>query len=171
MDGPDSGEMRGDYGEHAPALERFAMLLTRDGARAASVVQEVLQRARQDPGALDSDAQSARARLFNAARDIIVGESGSGSFPVEHSAPGVGWPDRAPPDEINAAVDRLLLGDALAQLPSDSRAVIRGAYYQGRTTAQIAASLDIAEGMVKSKLHDVVRSLSLQLREMGVGLS
>jgi RNA polymerase sigma-70 factor (ECF subfamily) len=170
MDGPDSGEVR-DYGEHAPALERFAVLLTGDHTHAGTVAQEALRRARQDPRVSDSQGRTARAWLFNAAHDIIVDERRSGSFPIQRSAPGAVWPDHARPDEINAAVDRLLLGDALAQLPSDDRAVIRGAYYQGGTTAQIAASLHISEGMVKSKMHDVLRSLSLQLRAMGVGPS
>jgi DNA-directed RNA polymerase specialized sigma24 family protein len=54
---------------------------------------------------------------------------------------------RRPEDRpiFNAAVDRLLLGDALAQLPADHRAVVRRAY-QRCTTAQIAADLHIAEG-------------------------
>jgi RNA polymerase sigma factor (sigma-70 family) len=70
----------------------------------------------------------------------------------------------------HTAVDRLLLGDALAQLPADHRAVVRCAYCQGCTTAQIAADLHIAEGTVKLRLHDALRALSLQLREMGVAL-
>ncbi|MDT5235364.1 MAG: polymerase sigma-70 factor, subfamily, partial [Mycobacterium sp.] len=40
--------------------------------------------------------------------------------------------------------------------------------YQADTTAQIAADLNIADGTVKSRLHDAVGALSLQLREMGV---
>lgn len=78
------------------------------------------------------------------------------------------WSDHAGPVEVNAAVDRLLLGDALAQLPADHRAVVRYAYYQGRTTAQIAAELHIAETAVTAKLHYALRALSLQLREMRV---
>jgi len=72
--------------------------------------------------------------------------------------------------DLEAAVDRLLLADALAQLPADHRAVVHRAYYQGCTTAQIAADLHIAEGTVKSRLHDAVQALWLQLREMGVAL-
>lgn len=160
MEGPDSGDMRGNYGEHAPALERFAVLLTGDRAHAVNVVQEALRRARQDPRVADSEGRSARAWLFNAARDI-----------VQRPAPGAEWHVGAGPDEINATVDRLLLGDALARLASDDRAVIRGTYYQGGTTAQVAASLHIPESTVKSKLHDTLRSLLPQLREMGIGLS
>ena len=77
-------------------------------------------------------------------------------------------PENTGPDEVNAALDRLLLGDAMAQLSVEHRAVIRRSYYLGWTTAQIAADLDIAEGTVKSRLHYAVRALRLTLQEMGV---
>ena len=63
----------------------------------------------------------------------------------------------------------MLLSGALAQLSPDHRAVIKRSYYQGWTTAQIAADLDIAEGTVKSRLHYALRALRLTLQEMGCG--
>ena len=77
-------------------------------------------------------------------------------------------PENTGPDEVNTALDRLLLGDALAQLSTEHRAVIRRSYYLGWTTAQIAEDLQIAEGTVKSRLHYAVRALRLTLQEMGV---
>jgi RNA polymerase sigma-70 factor, ECF subfamily len=168
MDGPDSGQLRGIYDEHAAALSRYALLLTGNRARAANVVRETVLRAKRDPKVADSPAPSARAWLFTVARNMIIDEQRSAGISNEIGAPGSVWPDRAAPEEVNAAVDRLLLGDALAQLPADHRAVVRRAYYQGHTTARIAADLHIAEGSVKSRLHDALRELRLQLREMRV---
>ncbi|MDT5246143.1 MAG: polymerase sigma-70 factor, subfamily [Mycobacterium sp.] len=168
MDGPDSGELRWLYDEHAAALYRYALLLTGNRARAANVVQETVLRARRDPEVADSPAPSARAWLFTVARNMIIDDQRSAGFSNEIGVPDPGWPDRAAPEEVNAAVDRLLLGDALAQLPADDRAVVHRAYYRGCTTAQIAADLHIAEGTVKSRLHDALRELRLQLREMRV---
>jgi RNA polymerase sigma-70 factor, ECF subfamily len=170
MDGPDSGELRGVYDEHAPALWRYALLLTGDRPRAAHVVQETVLRARHDPDVADSPAPSVRAWLFTVARNIIIDEQRSAGFSNEIEVPDSLWSDHAGPEEVNAAVDRLLLGDALAQLPADHRAVVRRAYYQRCTTAQIAADLHIAEGTVKSRLHDALRALRLQLRQMRVAL-
>ena len=170
MNGPDSGELWGIHDEHAAALRRYALLLTGNRARAADVVRETVLRARRDPDVADSPAPSARAWLFTVARNMIIDDQRSAGFSNEIGTPDPGWPDRAAPEEVNAAVDRLLLGDALAQLPADHRAVGHRAYYQGCTTAQIAADLHIAEGTVKSRLHDAVRALWLQLREMGVAL-
>jgi RNA polymerase sigma-70 factor (ECF subfamily) len=170
MDGPDSGEVRGISDEHATALYRYALLLTGNRARAADVVQETVLRARRDPEVADSPAPSARAWLFTVARTMVIDDERRAGFSNDIGAPDKVWADRATPEEVNAAVDRLLLGDALAQLPADHRVVVRYACCRGCTTAQMAADLHIAEGTVKLRLHDALRALSLQLREMGVAL-
>ena len=76
--------------------------------------------------------------------------------------------DPAATDEVDTALDRMLLGGALSQLSVDHRAVIERAYYRQLSVAQIAAELQIAEGTVKSRLHYAVRALRLNLQEMGV---
>lgn len=160
------------YDEHAAALWRYAVRLTGDRSRAEDVVQETLLRAWQHPEVTADGDRSARAWLFTVARNMIIDERRSPRFrrefgvldsllerwePVDEGA-----------DEVNAALDRLLLGAAMAQLSSDHRAVIRRAYYLGRTTAQIAEELQIAEGTVKSRLHYAIRALRLKLQEVGV---
>ena len=60
---------------------------------------------------------------------------------------------------VNFVEDRQLIGDALAQLSAEHRAVIRYSYYEARTTAQIADDLHIAEPTVKSRLHYAMRAL------------
>jgi RNA polymerase sigma-70 factor (ECF subfamily) len=69
---------------------------------------------------------------------------------------------------VNAALNRLLIGVALAQLSAEQRAVIRRSNYLGWTTAQIAEDLQIAEGAVESALHYAVRGLRFTLQEIGV---
>ena len=170
MDGPDSGELRGIHDEHAAALRRYALLLTGNRARAADVVHETALRARRDPEVADSPAPSARAWLFIVARNMIIDDQRSTGFSNESGAADSVWPAHAGPEEVNAAVDRLLLGDVLAQLPAEHRAVVRCAYYENRTTAQVAADLHIADETVKSRLHDALLVLWPQLREMGVAL-
>ena len=77
---------------------------------------------------------------------------------------GHGARKRAGPTQVNTARVRLLIGDALAQLSAEHRAVVRRAYYLGWTTMQIADDLQIAESTVKSRLHDALRVLRLTLR-------
>jgi RNA polymerase sigma-70 factor (ECF subfamily) len=168
MNDPRSALMRGLYDEHAAALSRYAARLTGDQARAEDVVQETLLRAWQHPKVIDDPESSVQAWLFTVARNMIIDERRSARFRNESVTPDLErTDDRAGPDEVDAALDRLLLGGALAQLSPEHRAVIRRSYYQGWTTAQIAADLDIAEGTVKSRLHYALRALRLALQEMG----
>lgn len=167
-DDAETALMRTLYDEHAAALWRYAVRLTGDRARAEDVVQETLLRAWKHPEVVEDTERSARAWLFTVARNMIIDEHRSARFRKEHGSPEIAGFERPGPDEVNAALDRLLLGDAMAQLSADHRAVIRRSYYLGWTTAQIADDLQIAEGTVKSRLHYAVRALRLTLQEMGV---
>ncbi|MCW2627251.1 MAG: polymerase sigma-70 factor, subfamily [Mycobacterium sp.] len=70
-------------------------------------------------------------------------------------------------EDLNTTLDRSLIGDALARLSPQCRAVIRRSYYLGWTTTQIADDLHIANDSVKSRLHQAMRALRLILQEMG----
>ena len=169
MSDPETALMRVLYDEHAAALWRYAVRLTGDPARAEDVVQETLLRAWQHPEVSGDAERSARAWLFTVARNMVIDDRRSARFRKERESLDTGsTPEQAAPDEVNAALDRLLIGDALAQLSADHRAVIRRSYYLGWTTAQIAEDLQIADGTVKSRLHYAVRALRLTLQEMGV---
>ena len=170
---PDAAEaalMTALYDEHAAPLWRYALRLTGDASRAEDVVQETLMRAWQHPEVIGDPERSARAWLFTVARNMIIDERRSPKFrnvvgSVDEDPPKF---EQSTPDQVDAALDRLLIADAMAQMSPEHRAVIERSYYRGWTTAQIAADLDIAEGTVKSRLHYAVRALRLTLQEMGV---
>jgi RNA polymerase sigma-70 factor (ECF subfamily) len=164
----ETATVQGLYDEHAAALWRHARRLTGDSARAQDVVQETLLRAWQHPEVVGDNERSARAWLFTVARNMIIDESRSARFRREVSTPDdVGAFEGACPDEVDAALNRLLIGDALARLTPEHREVVRRSYFLGSTTAQIAAELGIADGTVKSRLHYALRALRLALSEMG----
>ncbi len=155
MDIPETGAMRMLYNQHAAALWRYVCRLTGDAARAQDVVQETLMRAGQHPQMVAGNERSARAWLFTVARDMI-------------SSNGSGAPEAGGSDELKSALDRTLVADAFARLSAEHRAVVRRAYYYGWSTAQIGADLQIADGTVKSRLHDALRTLRRTLQEMGM---
>jgi RNA polymerase sigma-70 factor, ECF subfamily len=166
--GADANALERLCDQHAAALWRYAWRLTGDRGRSEDVVQETLLRAWQRPQVLNN-GQSARAWLFTVARNMIIDEQRSAGFRHEVMPPdGSGPPESAGPDEFTAALNRALVGDAIAQLSAEHRAVVGLSYYRGWTTAHIAADLGIAEGTVKSRLHYALRSLRQALVEMGV---
>jgi RNA polymerase sigma-70 factor, ECF subfamily len=161
--------MKALYDEHAGPLWRYALRLTGDAIRAEDVVQETLLRAWQHPEVVDDTERSARAWLFTVARNMIIDERRSPRFRnVVGSIDDSGVPERSVPDEVDSALDRLLIAEALAQMTPEHRAVVERSYYKGWSVAQIATDLDIAEGTVKSRLHYAMRALRLTLQEMGV---
>lgn len=161
---PEDTLMKALYDEHAAALWRYALRLTGDRSRAEDVVQETLLRAWKHPEVAGS---TARAWLFTVARNLVIDFSRSGR--ARHEIGSLdGAPERAGPDEIDAALDRMLIADAVARLSVDHRTVICRSYYQGWSTSRIAADLEIAEGTVKSRLHYAMRALRLALQEVGV---
>jgi len=169
MDDPEAAMMRVLYDEHAAALWRYVLRLTGDAARAEDVVQETLLRAWRHPEVTYDADRSARAWLFTVARNLIIDERRSARWRNETGTADVeAVADRAGPDEVDGALDRLLLSTAMRELSTDHRAVILRAYYQGHSVAQIADELQIAEGTVKSRLHYAVRALRLNLQELGV---
>jgi RNA polymerase sigma-70 factor (ECF subfamily) len=158
------------YDEHGPALWRYAIGLTGDQARAEDVVRETLLRAwQQHPEVVDDRPRSARTWLFTVARDMVSDEQRSSGFRHEVATPDIARTvERAASGDVNLALDRLLIGDAMAQLSAEDRAVIRRSCYLRWSTSKIAEDLGIAEGTVKSRLHHAMRALRLTLEEMGV---
>ena len=166
---PDAALMKALYDEHAAVLWRYALRLTGDASQAEDGVQETLLRAWQHSEAVGDVGRSARAWLFTVAPHLIIDERRSAHFRhAVSSLDNSSTPEQFAPDEVNAALDGLLIPDAMTQLSSEHRAVIERSYYRGWTTAQVAADLQIAQGTVKSRLHYGVRALRLMLQEMGV---
>jgi RNA polymerase sigma-70 factor, ECF subfamily len=157
------------YDKHAAPLWRYARRLTGDPVRAEDLAQEALLRAWQHPEIDDDGQRSMRAWLFTVARNMIIDDSRTLRFRSEVSSLDCGeLANPAGADEMNAVLDRLLVGAALARLSVAHRAVIRRSFYQGWTTAQIAQDLHVPEGTVKSRVHSAVRALRVAFNEMGV---
>jgi RNA polymerase sigma-70 factor (ECF subfamily) len=163
------------HDRHSGELWRFVLALTHDRPTSEDIVQEVLLRAWRSGELAERDEAGVRAWLFTVARRLVVDRWRSAA--VRRESPGelpeagpgamVGGASR-PPDRTDEVLDRWLIADALAALSSDHRAVLVAAYYEGRTTADIATRLQIAEGTVKSRLHYGLRHLKMIMQERGV---
>jgi RNA polymerase sigma-70 factor (ECF subfamily) len=146
----EAAAMASRYDEHAAVLWRSAIGLTGDASRAEDVVRETLLRAWQHPEFAGDAERSARASLFPIARNMIVDERRSAPFrDVASSFDDSSTPHLSAPDELDAALDRMVIADAMAQLSAEYRAVIERSCYRGWTTAQMATDLGIAEETVE----------------------
>lgn len=166
MSETDAALLRALHDEHARPLWRYVMSLTHDAALAEDIVQETLLRAWRRPAILDQSETSARAWLFTVARNLVIDDRRSAR--ANHELAVETLPEPMSTDRTDAILDRWLVGDALASLSLEHRAVVVHAYYGGRSIAEIAAELDIPEGTVKSRLHYALRALRLVLQEKGV---
>ncbi len=166
-DGGESG-LRALYDAHALALLGYAVrLCDGDRARAEDLVQETLVRAWRHLDVLDPSAAPVRPWLFTVAQHLAVDayrarrarppEVGESAFAVVPAM-----------DELEGALDRIVVVDALSALSPEHRAVIVETYYRGRTVADAARVLGIPPGTVKSRCHYALRALKLALAERGV---
>jgi RNA polymerase sigma-70 factor, ECF subfamily len=86
-------------------------------------------------------------------------ESGVPSWMVDHSLPG--------PDVIvEASERRQLLQQLIEELPEEKRAVFRLVHDAEMQTRQVAQTLGIPEGTVKSRLHYATRRLAQKWRDL-----
>lgn len=151
---------------HAGALFRYVVRRTGDEEEARDVVQETLLRAWRHPEVLERSEEAVRAWLFTVARNLTVDLLRSARRTRERATGHV--PDREERDTTQAVLDSWLVADALVSLSPAHRAVVVGAYYGGRSVAELATELGIAPGTVKSRLHYGLRALRLALQEKGV---
>ncbi len=158
------------YRRHAPAVLSLARRVTGDAGTAEDVVQEVFLRLWNQPDRFDPGRGSLRSYLLAQAHsravDIVRSRvararreerqaraAANAGYDLEREV----W-DLAVADQV---------AQALASLPTEERAAIELAYYDGHTYREVATILSQPEGTVKSRIRNGMRRMRSSLAESG----
>ncbi|WP_371674691.1 sigma-70 family RNA polymerase sigma factor [Streptomyces sp. NBC_00289] len=155
------------YGQHAAALAAFVLrLVAGDRQRAEDVVQETMIRAWNHKSHLHPEISSLRPWLVTVARRIVIDDFRSrqtlhevGSKPLENQ--------RAA-DDNNRILLLAVLSDALAAISPAHQRILAETYFKSARPVDVAKSLGIPAGTVRSRTFYALRSLKLALEERGL---
>src|ERR1051325_2905456 len=145
----------------APRLDAAARLILRDPELARDAVQNTLVRAWRDlPGLRDPDRFTPwlHRLTVNACLDVARRRQRR-SIEVELTP--IAMPSVA--DATAEFADRELIDDALRQLEPEFRAVVVLHYFLGMPLQDVAVSMRIPVGTVKSRLHRALRTMRVTL--------
>jgi RNA polymerase sigma-70 factor (sigma-E family) len=137
-----------EFGEfvaaRSPRLLRVAYLLTRDWALAEDLLQTSLAKAWSAWKRIETDPEAYVRRI------LVTTYSSWWRRPWLHERPAAQLPDAAGADAHRAVDERDEMWQALGRLPNRQRAVLVLRYYEDLSEAEIAETLGIAPGTVKS---------------------
>jgi RNA polymerase sigma-70 factor (sigma-E family) len=153
----------GLYQAHALALVRMAKLLVGDRASAEDVVQDVfLNLHRRLPGLSDRDQMLPylRAAVVNQSRSLLRKRRRALLRRAQHEPPAASAEAAAMLGEDRRAV----LG-AVARLPRRAREVLILRYYLGLPDDEIAGTLGVSAGTVRSTASRAIAALARELKE------
>ena len=143
------------------ALFRTAYLLTGDYQRAEDLLQTTLVRVYQRWPRVQE-----MQRPVGYARKVLVSQSTSWwRRRSSHEAPGLRTDEPDGVDLVRDLDEHERVWTAVLSLPPRQRAVMVLRYYEDLTEAEIAATLDMAPGTVKSHAHAASHRLAEMLAE------
>jgi RNA polymerase sigma-70 factor (ECF subfamily) len=165
MDEATLGDLIRDYS--TPLLGYVSKLTWGDRQLAEDIVQETFLRVWQRPNVLTTGHASIGPWLFTVARNLVNDHRRvRANKPIE-----INVADLAPLPEKRDLLDEILLAQdmrrAMAQLSQQHRAILTQVYYHDQSFEDVAKSLQIPIGTVKSRTYYALRSLRTVLMRLG----
>ncbi len=158
----DDAAMRSAYAAHGGELYGLALRSLDDPGLAEEAVQETFLRAWRAADRFDPTLGSLRGWLFAICRNVIIDLARNVRPPVAGPTD-TGAEDNA----LEACLRSWLVEEALRRLSEQHRTAITETYFKGRSAGEVAASLDVPVGTVRSRLFYGLKALRLTLEEMG----
>src|SRR5690242_11436822 len=156
------------FRRHHAELLRLAALIVRDQPTAEDVVQDVFTRLHargHRAGDLDESLLYLRAAVLNGCRSVLRRQALGSRLGSLRSWPYPRSMTRSAEQEAIRAEDRDEVLRALAKLPARRREVLVLRYYLNLSEAEIATTLGISAGTVKSTAARGIAALTRALKE------
>lgn len=159
---PDDEERFADFVRaHSASLFRTAYLMTGDHQRAEDVLQDSLVKIYQRWGRIDQMSSP-----VGYARKVVVNQTASWwRKRSSHEAPVLVREEAGWDGHVDEIAEHQRVWQAVLALPQRQRAVMVLRYYEDLSEAQIAETLGLAAGTVKSHSHAALRRLQAVLGE------
>jgi RNA polymerase sigma factor (sigma-70 family) len=158
------------YDQHADLVFGLARRVTRDEQLARDITQDVFTYLWELPGRVDLSRGSLRAYLAVVThRRAVDCVRRSERRARSEAALALAATEDGPENRVVQAAaqewSNTRLAAGLAELPSEQRAAVELAYYDGLTYKQVAQTLQIPEGTAKSRLRLAMARLRTSLGE------
>lgn len=168
----DSNGLSAAFADYAGQMFGLARRSLGDPTLAEEAVQETFMRAWRSRQRFDPELGTLRSWLFAIERRAIIDLARRRAAQPQPVAP---HPDPPGPTDVVAAADELVergmlawqVEEALRRLRSEHRQVLVECYFRQRPGREVAESLGVPEGTVRSRLFYALKSLRLTLDELG----
>ena len=141
------------FAHYAPRLKSFLMRQASPEA-AEEIAQEAMLSVWRKAAQFDSTKASAGTWIFTIARNLRIDRLRREGRPeVDMTDPYFDQDEPTPDQNASASEEQKIIHEAVSQLPEDQAEVIRLAYFEEQSHSEIADSLDIPLGTVKSRLR------------------
>lgn len=153
------------YDRYAGPLYGFARRRLRDPDLAEELVQRVMTKLWRLAGTYDGSRASVRTWVFMIARSAVIDLQRRN----DNRTPVV-WSDDPPDttDELDLLLRAEAVRAALERLSPPHREVLELAYFRGLTQRQVAATLGLPLGTIKSRTYYALKALRLACDELEV---
>ncbi len=155
------------FAYYAPRVKAYLYRQGADDGTAEELAQEALLTAWRKADRFDPTKASAGTWIFTVARNLRIDALRKGRRPEFDPTDPAFVPDAAePPDAaIQADQTRVLIRNAMAELPEEQATVIRLSFFEDKPHGEIAEQLGLPLGTVKSRLRLAMRRIRTSLGE------
>jgi len=163
----DRAAFRRLFDHFAPRIKAFIIGQRTDPSMAEEVVQETLVNVWRKAKLFDPQKASAATWIFTIARNLRVDliRKSNRPEPDVNDPTYLPEPDISAADQLSKSQDANQLRQTIEQLPDEQQAVLRLAFFEEKSHPEVALTLGVPLGTVKSRIRLALKRLRLEIGE------